>query len=65
MAKPIGSELESVQNALPERGNIRLDELATELDRPTEHIAPELFELVRDGKVALFPVGEQVIIRLE
>jgi predicted AAA+ superfamily ATPase len=65
MAKPVGSELENVQNALPERGSIRLEELTAELECVPEHVSGELVELTQKGEVALFPVGEHVIIRRE
>lgn len=53
-----------IRDYLEEHGQVRLSELREDLDDDhTGRIGPSLFELVVDGEVALFPVGEEVIIK--
>lgn len=54
-----------VRSYLDEHGQVRLSEMREDLDddKHLGSIPHALFELVEDGEVALFPVGEEVIIK--
>lgn len=54
-----------VQKALPDAGTVRLAELADDLDAEQDALGSPLFELAREGEVALFPVGNHLMVRTE
>jgi predicted transcriptional regulator len=52
-----------VHNAIKENGQMRLSELREEVG--FHDVSDYLIELVEEGKVAILPVGEVVVIRPE
>jgi hypothetical protein len=56
-------DLARVERHLTENQRVRLSELTEEF--PDVRLNSVLMSLTRDGKVAIMPVGEEVIIRWE
>lgn len=55
-----------VQNIIKEKGgSVRFSELAEQFDGDSDSLRLALFELVEDGEVAIFPIGNVVQVREE
>lgn len=59
LGSPSAKEIEDV---LDENGQVRLSELKDELPE-TDDVARALLDLVERGKVAVFPVGDVVVVK--